>query len=677
MMAFRGLMSIPILMACVTLRVEGQFQLSFGSPAPPAPVTARPTLPGGYDPACKDTIDNCGSYGSDACSGVYLSWAQKNCEATCGFCKTLPTNPPPCVDALPNCESYEQATCSDSTYRSWAEQNCRRYCHLCTASQEAQVMAHTTRATTLSPYQCVDKVDCKLYGRDACSSDIYGNWGRENCALYCGFCQGVATPPPLCADKNPNCAMYQSDLCSNPSYDLFVEGNCMKFCQRCSGASGSRGKRQAAPPSPTPPPMGAGAPSKGPAVPPSPGAPSSGGDAATTTDYPMPAKLTTDVSGQVNDVTTIASGPSTPSATSGPAMVPSEDCLNKIDNCRLYGQSGCTGIYASWAKANCPRYCGICIHPNDTKIECVDNIDNCNEYGADFCTLKNYRIFAEDNCRKHCNLCDSAIRAGGQAAGSDQAPNLITGSPDTASVAPNATECKDTVDYCYTEPDKNCFGIYEPWSRAHCPFRCGFCDEKPKCEDELSYCSQYDATACASFMGWARKNCRKTCNLCALPVRPTTDAPPAGSGAVTTASSGSGTGNNTPAVPNIVSGGSTPIPNPGSSATPKPTNVSGGNVQGSINTPDGTILTGTIRTHIIMGSPSVLPGACSYKGENYQQDLSWYDGCDYTCNCLDSKSNRIICTDRCNVWSASIKIPGCSWIKEAGQCCERLECTEN
>jgi len=225
-----GLVAVTCLSLLASL-ANGQFVLSFGSPTPPVPTTPRPTLPGGYDPACKDAIDNCKNYGTSACTGIYAEWAQNNCEAYCGFCKPLPTAPPPCVDALPNCDTYDVKSCTDPKFRGWAEENCRLYCRLCTASQLAVLT--TTRKPTLSPVNCVDKVDCKLYGRDACSMDKYGLWGQENCPLYCGICQGVPTPPPLCVDKNPNCAQYQSDLCTNTGFTGFVDENCRKHCNRC------------------------------------------------------------------------------------------------------------------------------------------------------------------------------------------------------------------------------------------------------------------------------------------------------------------------------------------------------------------------------------------------------------------------------------------------------------
>jgi len=218
---------------CVSLRtfsVSADFVLSFGNPTPPVPTTPRPTLPGGIDPACKDKIANCANYGSDSCTGQYTTWARRNCEATCGFCKPPPTAPPPCVDKLADCSTYEQSACSDPKFRPWAISNCRAYCRECTASQLAAIDA---AKTTLPPSQCVDKVECSLYGKDACNPAVYGKWGEENCALYCGFCTGVPTPPAPCMDINNNCAGYQSDICTNPDYSQWIDKNCRKFCGVC------------------------------------------------------------------------------------------------------------------------------------------------------------------------------------------------------------------------------------------------------------------------------------------------------------------------------------------------------------------------------------------------------------------------------------------------------------
>ena len=41
-----------------------------------------------------------------------------------------------------------------------------------------------------------------------------------------------------------------------------------------------------------------------------------------------------------------------------------------------------------------------------TPFPCVDAVDNCDEYEPNMCTDMQYRLFAERNCLKYCNLCN-------------------------------------------------------------------------------------------------------------------------------------------------------------------------------------------------------------------------------------------------------------------------------
>jgi len=90
--------------------------------------------------------------------------------------------------------------------------------------------------------------------------------------------------------------------------------------------------------------------------------------------------------------------------------------------------------------------------------------------------------------------------------------------PTVAPVLPGNPDkgCRDEYHNCWDQPDENCQGIYEPWARDHCAYRCGYCPEKPACVDEIRYCHQYDPAVCTDvhFLGWARKNCRKMCKMC-------------------------------------------------------------------------------------------------------------------------------------------------------------------
>ncbi|XP_053404251.1 mucin-5AC-like isoform X2 [Mercenaria mercenaria] len=79
----------------------------------------------------------------------------------------------------------------------------------------------------------------------------------------------------------------------------------------------------------------------------------------------------------------------------------------------------------------------------------------------------------------------------------------------------NLSDCRDMQDNCDYYEDNACVGVYEPWARAHCALRCGYCDYSPPCYDRLTYCSLYELeTACADYRGWARYNCKRSCNMC-------------------------------------------------------------------------------------------------------------------------------------------------------------------
>ncbi|PVD30995.1 hypothetical protein C0Q70_10271 [Pomacea canaliculata] len=214
------------LLLCFSL-IQGLHGQAVVTPAPPQIGTATAK----FDAACKDALENCAGFGSDACKGLYEAWARDNCALTCGYCVGPPTTPPPCVDVLNNCESYDPSTCTNQSYSGWAKANCRRTCRLCPAEVLAALDAHTT---TLSPDKCVDKVDCRLYTLSACS-DSYKAWAKDNCPNFCGFCVGLPTPPAQCADSLPNCDSYEKAMCSAPEYKIWAEENCRKTCNFCTG----------------------------------------------------------------------------------------------------------------------------------------------------------------------------------------------------------------------------------------------------------------------------------------------------------------------------------------------------------------------------------------------------------------------------------------------------------
>jgi len=195
----------------------------------------------------------------------------------------------------------------------------------------------------------------------------------------------------------------------------------------------------------------------------------------------------------------------------------------------------------------------------------------------------------------------------------------------------------DPNEDCWARPDSNCFGIYKPWSMAHCPDRCGFCGRAPPCEDKIAECAQFEAYTCTqdNYKIWARTNCRKHCNLCHIPT------PPAGGAPMTT--------------------GATAVTMP--PATPTVAQVA-----------SGTVATGTQTTLIYQGNGSSTPGMCLYQGTEYKEAARWNVGCDYECSCLDARNNHVVCTEKCTKWHLEEELAGCSLVKEEGECCPTVQC---
>ncbi|KAK3611253.1 hypothetical protein CHS0354_003882 [Potamilus streckersoni] len=207
---------LSLLLLCVNPG-KSQFQLGF--------MTDRPT-PRTFNPDCKDQLDNCYSFSKEYCRAPYEQWAKDYCANTCGFCIGPTTPALPCTDNITNCESYGTNVCTDLNYRTWANKNCRYTCRLC-----ADGFIYTT--TTLAPEKCVDKVECRRYGNTACSGQ-YKDWSHDNCPMYCGYCQGIPTPPPACVDKIPNCQGYEKTVCTSPTYQQWAEDNCRNYCGFCT-----------------------------------------------------------------------------------------------------------------------------------------------------------------------------------------------------------------------------------------------------------------------------------------------------------------------------------------------------------------------------------------------------------------------------------------------------------
>ncbi|XP_052711379.1 uncharacterized protein LOC128185759 [Crassostrea angulata] len=72
---------------------------------------------------------------------------------------------------------------------------------------------------------------------------------------------------------------------------------------------------------------------------------------------------------------------------------------------------------------------------------------------------------------------------------------------------------------CWRYVDAKCLGFYEDWARENCPYRCGYCPNKPPCEDSDASCDAYHQESCSNTTtrAYMREHCRKRCNECHLP----------------------------------------------------------------------------------------------------------------------------------------------------------------
>ncbi|XP_071091876.1 uncharacterized protein [Haliotis cracherodii] len=111
----------------------------------------------------------------------------------------------------------------------------------------------------------------------------------------------------------------------------------------------------------------------------------------------------------------------------------------------------------------------------------------------------------------------------------------------------------------------------------------------------------------------------------------------------------------------------TPSPNVGPSSNP--------NVNPTPNPyPQPTIIPhGTIGGENANKNPLTNQGFCIYKGQMYKQGDRWQDGCDYNCECVDEKSGKYTCTERCNKIAS---IPAyCNVIQDPyDTCCKKPDC---
>ncbi|XP_052783629.1 uncharacterized protein LOC128219723 isoform X2 [Mya arenaria] len=264
-------------------------------------------------------------------------------------------------------------------------------------------------------------------------------------------------------------------------------------------------------------------------------------------------------------------------------------------------------------------------------------------------------------CQDVCPHFDS-IRAGCQIVKDDgdccARLDCVNGTNVNSTVSPTAN-CVDNLPTCDYYGDDACMGSFEPWAKANCALRCGFCDNQPPCLDRLSYCSLYDmVNDCAQYEGWARHNCRSSCNLCSVPTHSTAAF------AVTNMTT-SAVETSPPTPPATTVASKTTL-----AAATVQTGVPGGFAP-SVLAPQRLVVVNA-NTYKMNGGLSPVADTCYFLNNTYKSGEHWNDTCKYDCECIDTSSNTALCHNVCPYYN-SIPV-GCQIVKDDGDCCARLDC---
>ncbi|XP_052100630.1 mucin-2-like isoform X2 [Mytilus californianus] len=208
-------------------------------------------------------------------------------------------------------------------------------------------------------------------------TQIYG----QGFQLFFGTTQGITE----CKDKLPNCFAFKKDSCKAP-YEKWAHDYCPLYCGFCQG-----------PPTPAP----------------------ACEDTKSDCDSYQKSVCTDDVYRQWSyDNCRYYCRLCTPAQLalkdSQITTLPPALCVDKLDDCKLYGKDSCTGEYSGWAKENCRRFCGFCVGLPTPAPPCRDVIPNCNRYQKNTCTDIKYKGWAEENCNKFCGFCSDGSSSGNQ-----------------------------------------------------------------------------------------------------------------------------------------------------------------------------------------------------------------------------------------------------------------------
>ncbi|XP_067656439.1 uncharacterized protein [Haliotis asinina] len=248
-------------------------QLVFYTPTPPnvgptlgpvgptlGPVapTLAPVGTGGFDPNCKDKIDNCKLFGADSCKEPYDGWAKANCANTCKYCIATDSGIMRAIEgrrmnlsALVVVAFLGRAAAQLVFYTPTPPNVGPTLGPVGpTLGPVAPTLAPVGTGgfdprPTKAPPPCKDVLkNCDQYDKKSCTDPAFKQWAEDNCRYYCRLCppaelsmvDSMTTPIPaaLCKDKL-DCRLYGRDVCNNAQYVHWAKESCPAYCGICSG----------------------------------------------------------------------------------------------------------------------------------------------------------------------------------------------------------------------------------------------------------------------------------------------------------------------------------------------------------------------------------------------------------------------------------------------------------
>ncbi|XP_076470008.1 uncharacterized protein LOC143300296 [Babylonia areolata] len=614
-------------------------------------ISSVPSGTQGPDP-CQDKV-NCPGYGKEVCT-VYAQWSQVNCQRYCGFCDPIHTTPaPPCDDQLSDCASYGVSSCT-GLYKGWAQQNCRRYCSYCGESATSNGFygkCYYKGRTYQTGEKWMDGCDYECVCED-------GNTGKYRCYNRCPIYHNLPTQCTLVQDPDqccmqPRCYFQQSvntvqgstvgsykgvSTCEYKGQNYFQNQQWQDGCDfQCTCTDAQNGHYECHDLCPT---------------------------YSLIPSYchlekeagSCCAKPVCEFDMQQGSFTGLGSVTGDGIDSIPPTLPP---CVDKIPNCAMYGKATCTNEYRTWALQNCRQFCQLCdvciyqgtqYHQGDTwnpecNLQCT----------CEKATQGYYRC--QDTCPSYTNVpptcqlvrkegaCCPTLQCGSgtfisstnnlytignggtiYTGGSYVPPTLVSGSQAPPGVG-DAMNHASSIPGCLYKGEVYVQG--QRWNDG-CDLSCDCLDASTGRYRCRARCPQYLSlpTGCTLVMDEADTCCQKP--HCTGPAAQTY-------------------------IPNPIYGQYVTKAN-----LAQPPSVSqrfppGGGVFGPGN---GHIY--FVQNSSTVAAPTVGPhgsggiGYCTYKGQTYQQDDKWEDGCLYNCVCDDASLGHYTCIDKCVIYDPSL-----------------------